>query len=80
MRDATHVEDGIEILQRVEAGVVAEGAFGAEFVEMDVALEDDLRGGRDFQIHGFALHQFDGLLAQEAGDQIFLHVGRRRDD
>ena len=42
MRDAGDVEDGIEIFERVEAGVIAERTFGAQFVEIDVAFEDDL--------------------------------------
>ena len=78
--DAVHVEDGVEIFERVEAGVVAEGAFGAEFVEIDVAFEDDFAGGRDFQIDGFAFDEFDGSGAEEAGDEIFFDVGRSRDD
>ncbi len=32
----------IEIFERIETGVVAEGTFAAEFVEMDMAFEDDL--------------------------------------
>ena len=80
VRDAGDVEDGIEIFERIEAGVVAEGAFGAEFVEMDVAFENDLRCGGNFEVNGLALHQFDGLLAQESGDEIFLDIGRRGND
>ena len=78
--DAGDVEDGIEIFERVEAGVVAEGAFAAEFVEIDVAFENDLRVGGNFEVHGLALHQLDRLLAEEAGDEIFLDVGRGGDD
>jgi len=74
------VEDRIKIFERVEAGVVAEGALGAEFVEVNVALENDFGGGGNFEIDGLALHQFDWLLAEEASDEIFLDVGRRRDD
>ena len=36
------MEYRIEIFERVEAGVVAERAFAAEFVEMDVAFENNL--------------------------------------
>ena len=42
MRDAGDVEDRILVFERVEAGVIAEGALGAEFVQIDVAFEDDL--------------------------------------
>src|SRR5208282_4839661 len=80
VRHASNVEDGIEVFERVEAGVVAEGAFAAEFVQVDVALEDDFCRGRDFQVHGLALHQLHRLLAQEAGNHELLDVGRRGDD
>ncbi len=80
MGDAADVKDGIKIFERVEAGVVAEGALAAEFVEMNVAFENDFGGGGDFEIDGLALHQLDGLLAEEAGDEIFLDVGRRGND
>ena len=68
MRDAGDVEDGVEIGEGVEAGVVAEGAFGAEFVEVDVAFEDDLAGGGDFEVDGFALDEFDRSATKESGD------------
>ena len=32
--DATHVEGGVEIFERVETGVVAEWSFGAQLVEV----------------------------------------------
>jgi hypothetical protein len=62
------MEDRVEIFERVEAGVVAEGAFGAEFVEVDVAFEDDFAGGGDFEVDGFALDELDWRGAEEAGD------------
>jgi hypothetical protein len=40
--------------------VVAEGAFGAELVELDVAFEDDFGVGGDFEVDGLALDEFDG--------------------
>jgi hypothetical protein len=80
MGDAGDVEDRILVLHGVEAGVVAEGAFGAQLAEFDVAFEDDLGVGRDFEIDGFALHDLDRLAAQEAGDQILLDIRRRGND
>ena len=80
MRDAGDVKDRIFIFERVETGVVAEGAFGAEFVEIDVAFENDFGVGGNFQIDSFALHQFHRLLAEEAGDDEFFDVGRRGND
>ena len=56
MGDALHVEDRVEIFEGVEAGVVSEGTFGAEFVEVDVAFENDFAGGGDFEVDGFALY------------------------
>jgi hypothetical protein len=48
--------------------VVSERAFGAEFVEIDVAFEDDFAGGGDFEVDGFALDELDRGRAEEAGD------------
>jgi len=59
--DAGEVEDRVVVGEGVEAGVVAEGAFAAEFAEFDVALEDDFGVGGDFEVDGFALDDFDGL-------------------
>ena len=74
------VKDGIQIFERVEAGVIAEGALGAEFVEIDVAFEHDFCVGRNFEVDGLALHQFDRLLPQEAGDDEFLDIRWRGHD
>ena len=52
--DAGDVEDGVVLLHGVEAGVVAEGAFGAELAELDVAFEDVLGVGGDFEVDGLA--------------------------
>jgi hypothetical protein len=60
--------------------VVAEGAFGAELAERDVAFEDVLGVGGDFEVDGLALDQLDGLAAEEAGDEVLLDLGRRGDD
>ncbi len=78
--DAGDVEDGVVVLHGVEAGVVAEGAFGAELAELDEAFEDDLGVGRDFEVDGLALDELDGLLAEEAGDEVLLDFGWRGND
>ena len=80
VRDAAQMEDGIEIFERIKTGVIAEGAFGAEFVEVDVAFENDFGAGGNFEIDGFAFHQLDRFLAEEAGDQVLLDIGRSGDD
>ncbi len=80
MGDAGEVEDRVLVGHGVEAGVVAEGAFAAQFAEFDVAFEDDFGVGGDFEIDGFALDDFDGLAAQEAGDHELLDLGRRGND
>ena len=41
MGDAAQVKDGIEIFQGIKTSVIAERAFCAEFVEIDVAFEND---------------------------------------
>src|ERR1035437_5104104 len=80
MGDAGEMEDGVLVGEGVEAGVVAEGALGAEFAQLDVALEDDFGVGGDLKIDGFALNDFDGGAAQEAGDEVLLDFGRGGDD
>src|ERR1700741_4089774 len=78
--DAGEVEDRIFVGQGVEAGVVAEWAFAAQFAPLDVTLEDDLGVGRDVEVHRFALDDLDRLAAEEAGDHEPLTFGRRGDD
>ena len=80
VRDAGDVEDGILLFHGVEAGVVAEGALGAQLVELHVAFEDDLGMRGHFEIDGLALHQLDRLLAQESGDDELLDLRRRGHD
>src|SRR5207247_6013052 len=41
MRDARKMKDGIKIFERIKAGVIAEGTFSAELVEMNVPFEHD---------------------------------------
>ena len=76
MRHAGDVEDRVVVIEGVEAGMVAEGTFVAEFAEFDVAFEDVFGVGGDFEVHGFALDHFDGLGAEEAGEHHFVEVGR----
>ena len=80
MRDAGEVKDRVLIRHRVEAGVVAEGTFAAQLAQFDVAFEHDLGVRRNFEIDGFALHNLDGLAAQESGDHELLDFRRRRHD
>ena len=80
MRDAGDVEDGILLFHGVKAGVVAEGTFGAQLVELDVPFEDDFGVRRNFEVHGLALHQLDRLLTQESGDDELFDLGRCWDD
>ena len=42
MRDAGEVKDGIEIFERIKAGVITEGTLGAKLVEMHVSFENNL--------------------------------------
>src|SRR5262249_50569340 len=80
MRHTRDVKNRIEVFQGIETGMIAKGPFGPEFIEIDVALQHDLRRGWNFQIDGFTLDQFNWPLAQKSGDQIFLNVRRRRND
>ena len=79
MGDATDVEHGVLVFERIKAGVVAEGTFGAKFIQMNMAFQNDLSRGGNLEVHSFALHQLDRFLAQEAGDEVFLYIGGSRD-
>ncbi len=74
------MEDGVLVLERVEAGVVAEGAFAAQLAQFHVAFENDLGVGRHFEIDGLALDDLDGLAAQKTRDQKLFDFRRRRHD
>src|SRR5258708_16797240 len=68
MRDAGQVEYGVKIFEGIETGVIAEGTFGTEFVDIDVAFEDDFAAGGDFKGYRLTLHEFNGGGAEESGD------------
>lgn len=79
VRDGGDVEDGVVVRQGVIPGVVAEGAFAATFVGLHISLEHELTFSGDLQIHGLALHQLHGRLAQEPREKELVHlVGNRR--
>ena len=63
VRDGGDVEDGIRLGQRVVAGVVAERAFVAQRLgRVNVAFDDEVGVGGDFEVVGLALDEFDGFL------------------
>src|SRR5215467_8890583 len=78
--DTRDMEDRILISQRVEAGVVAERSFCTQLVQMYVAFENYFCGRGYFQVDGFTLHQFNGFLPEKTSNNVFLDVGRSRDD
>ena len=80
MRHAGDVENGIQIFERIEAGVIAEGTLGAKFVEIDVALEDDFARCRNFKVHRFTFDQVDRGSAKKSGNEIFFNFGRSGHD
>jgi hypothetical protein len=77
-RDAVHVEGWIVIRQAVDAGVVAEGAFDAQVIVVDVAFEDELGVGRYLQIDRLGAHHANGSAAQEAGQRHLVDDRRQR--
>ena len=74
------VEDRVLVGEGVEAGVVFEGAFVAEFAELDVAFQNNFGVGGHLEIDGFALDDFDGGAAQKTCNQILLDLGRGGDN
>jgi len=70
---------GIVIRERVEARVVAERPLAYELLpRIHVALEHELRLGRDLEVARNRLGEPDRLLAQEPGEQELVDRGRER--
>ena len=76
-RNAGQVKDRERLFQRVVAGVIAEGAFGAPLGRIDEAFQHVFAVGGDFQVVGFALHQVDRLVAQPTREEQLVDVGRQ---
>ena len=72
------MEDRERFGRRVEAGVVAERAFGAELVLLDVALENDLGMRRDLEVDGDALDELDRRATEIARHHELVDVLRQR--
>ena len=58
--------------------MIAEGPFPAALAGFDVSFEHDVRAGRNFEIHGHALHQVDAPAREEAAEQQFVETFRHR--
>jgi hypothetical protein len=80
VRDGGDVEDGIRLGQGVIAGVVAERAFVAQRLgRVNVALDDEVGVGRDFEVVGLAFDEFDAFLTEITGEEKFVEaIGQRR--
>ena len=65
---------------RAIAGVVAERAFVAQRLgRVNVAFDDEVGGGGDFEVVGLALEEFDGFFAEVTGEEKFVEaVGQWR--
>ena len=48
------------------------------FARVNVAFDDEVGVGGDFEVVGLALHQFDGFLAEITGQQEFIQSIRQR--
>ena len=79
VRDRGDVKNGIRLGQRVVAGVVAERAFVAErFLGVDVAFDDEVGVGGNFEVVSLALHQLHGFFSQVASEQKLIEtIGQR---
>ena len=80
MRDRRDVEARERIDRRVVAGVIAERPLREELLaRIDVALEHEVRVGRDLEVDRLAAHVLDRLAAQEPGEHPLVDaVGQRR--
>jgi hypothetical protein len=79
-RHGGHVEDREIVVQRVEAGVIAEGPFAPRLARIQVAFEDELRLGRHHHVDGLGPDHGNALLPQETGEQELRNAGGKRRD
>ena len=79
MGDGRDMEHGIRLRQRVVTGVVSEGTFHPQgFDRIHIPLDDEVGIGRNLEVVGLALDQFDGLFAQIPRQQKFIQaIGQR---
>ena len=66
--------------QRIKAGVIAEGPFGAHLRKIHVAFEHDFRLRRHFQRAGLAGNHLHRLAPQESREHHLVQVGRNGQD
>ena len=52
----------------------------AQLIQLHVAFKNDFGIRGNFQIYGFAFHQLDRLLAEEAGDDELFNIRGGRHD
>src|SRR5690348_18142599 len=65
MRHAGDVKYRKLAFEGVTAGVVAERTFGAQFAQVNVAFQYDLRICGDFKIDRLATDEFDGIVSEK---------------
>src|SRR6185312_8100118 len=80
MRDAGDVQHRVFVFEGVETCVIAEWAFSAEFVQLDVAFQNNLGRRRYFQIDGLAFHKLNRFLPEKTGDDKLLDLWWRGDN
>ena len=79
MRDGGDVKHRIRLGQRVIAGVIAKRPFLAQRLgRVNVAFDDKIGVGGNFQVVGLAFDQFDGFFAEITGEQKFIQAIRQR--
>ena len=73
-RDCRDVHDWKIIDRRVIARVVSKRALGLRLAPHAIALNDDLRIGRDLQVDGLALDHINRLISQPASNHVLVDV------
>ena len=59
MRDRGQMKDRIILDRGVITGVIAERSFRPHLARLDIAFEDEIGIGRNFEVDRFAFHQLD---------------------
>ena len=78
MSDRGDVKDGVRIDRRIKAGMIAEGAFGAEFTRLNVAFDDKVDVRRNFERNGETGNEVYRFFSDKPGEQDFVEtIGQR---
>src|SRR5882724_3299922 len=72
------MKNGVRPFQGIKTSVIAEGTLGPHFIQINVALQHDLRIGRHLQIIRLAGHHLHRLAPQKTREHHLVQIRRDR--